>query len=137
MRRPPVHGYSGRTLSQKLGVKMGTRLLHLNSPPSYHELLSDVWNEITKDSVSVQDADVIHVFCDDREALQRCVIDIAPHIQVGASLWVSWRKAKNGTKSNINREDVRSTLLSSVLVDVKVCAVDDVWSGLKFTRRRD
>ena len=88
------HGYSGRTLSQKLGIKSATCLLHVNAPPNYSDLLDDIWSALDARAPTIRDADITHVFCETTLDLQNCVSDIAPHIQPKASLWVSWRKGK-------------------------------------------
>lgn len=131
-----THGYSGRTLSQKLGIRAGTRLFHINAPRSYADLLADVWSELDAMPATIRDADIVHVFCETRLDLENCVAETIPEVLSNASLWVSWRKGKKGFVPPINREDVRTAILPSGLVDVKVCAVDEDWSAMKFLHRR-
>lgn len=130
------HGYSGRSLAQKLGLKPGSRLFHKAAPTNYSALLSDVWDKVEVLSRSVSGADLVHVFCEDATALERCASDVAPKLARGSCLWVSWRKNSSQANATVNREIVRSRMLKTGLVDIKVCAIDQDWSGLKFVHRR-
>jgi hypothetical protein len=129
------HGYSGKTLSQKLGLKPGLRLAALHPPPHYGALVG----ELPQGAAFVDDpqgADIVHLFVTDRADLARRSAGLIAALKPGAALWVSWAKKSSPLFVDLTEGGVREAILPSGWVDVKVCAVDADWSGLKFLRRR-
>ncbi len=130
-------GYSGTPLVRKLGIRDGHRVGIFEGPPEVAELLADA-----PESVRVEDAqagadpyDVILLFARDEAAL-RSRIDLAVSLLTEAGgLWLAWLKQSSGIPTDVNREVVREVGLATGLVDNKVCAVDERWSGLRFVRR--
>lgn len=128
-------GYSGTPLVQKIGIKPGHRLLLRNDPPSF---LSDLGR--LPDGVAATDkfngrADVAVYFTDKRAVLERDFRLLAGAIQTNGMLWIAWPKKASGKATDLTEDVVRKIGLACGLVDVKVCAIDDTWSGLKFVVR--
>jgi len=127
-------GYSGKPTAVKLGLRAGQRILLLGAPPgwSLDELPAGV-SLRRRDGGAVND--VILAFSPDRETLRRrfaaCPGRIGPH----GALWIAWPKRASGWATDLDENAVRAEGLASGLVDVKVIAIDGIWSGLKFVRR--
>jgi hypothetical protein len=124
-------GYSGTPLIKKLGIKPGMKLLVLNAPDNYIELLQeDITQQLCK---GVQIPDFIHLFVADKAIFEKSMKKVLAYAQknAGISVWVSWYKKSSGIKTDITEDVIRNFSLANGLVDIKVCAVSDVWSGLK------
>ena len=129
-------GYSGTPLFRKLGYKEGFRALILNMPPGYHDLLKGLPGGITFDNSDFHGTyDLIHLFAASRTELLKYMPGIKDHLDKKGMIWISWPKRASSVKTDLNDMIVRETGLLTGLVDVKVCAVDEVWSGLKFVFR--
>jgi hypothetical protein len=128
-------GYSGKTLAAKLGVKAGTRLCALDAPAHYEALIGELPESATIEPAPAA-ADIIHLFAGDRAALERRAASLASEAKAGAALWISWPKKSSPLFVDLTEGGIREVLLPTGWVDVKVCAVDADWSGLKFLRRR-
>lgn len=128
-------GYSGTPLAKKLGIKPGFKILLENEPDYYFDLFDDL-PEITrvKDDSS-QDIDFIHFFVQEVEVLAAKFDILKDRLQKNGMMWVSWPKKVSKVSTTVDDSMVRRTGLQKGLVDVKVCAVDEVWSGLKFVYR--
>ena len=128
-------GYSGTPLAKKLGIKYNFNVSILNSPNHYDRLFSD-WPEHVKhvDEPTHESLDFIHVFCKEDDDLKHAANQI-PHLKKSGMLWVSWPKGKSKIESSLNRDVIREYFLNAGLVDVKVAAIDEDWSGLKFVYR--
>ncbi|MEM7575644.1 MAG: DUF3052 domain-containing protein [Bacteroidota bacterium] len=129
-------GYSGTPLAKKLGVKAGFRLLLWQQPEHYLELFSD-WPEGVEIQYQTEAADVdcIHAFFKEMTDLQNAIPALKAALKKTGMLWVSWPKGKSTIPTDLKREPIREHLLDIGLVDVKVAAVDEDWSGLKFVYR--
>src|SRR5215203_5141829 len=126
-------GYSSRTLADKLGVKAGTRVTALHAPPTYAALLGPLPEGATLRSRLSGSSTFIHRFATRRREL---VAEFPPSLAPDqGSVWISWPKQSSGVETDLTENLVRELGLAEGLVDVKVCAVDEVWSGLKFVRR--
>jgi hypothetical protein len=127
-------GYSGKSLANKLGVKPGIRLWTLNAPDNYPELIGPL---PTGASIAPDPgvADILHLFVTSRADLAARV-DLTQVARPGAALWISWPKKSSPMFVDLTEDGVRDAILPTGWVDVKVCAVDQNWSGLKFLRRR-
>ena len=130
-------GYSGTPLAKKLGIKPGAQVCILDAPGDYRRLVTPLPDGVTLVTRLDESADTIHLFATRRAKLgvilQRCVA----RMRQDAALWVSWPKRSSKVDSDITEDTIRSLALPMGLVDVKVCAVDDTWSGLKLVVRRE
>jgi hypothetical protein len=128
-------GYSNRTLVQKLGIKPATRVVALSAPPSYPSLLGALPAGATVHSRLSADSVFIHRFVRYRDELAADFPRLAKALTDNGTLWISWPKRASGVETDLTENVVRDLGLKEGLVDVKVCAIDAVWSGLKFVRR--
>ena len=127
-------GYSGKPLWQKLGLKPGLRYLVDNPPQDYAALTGFDLSLLV--NAKNGEADFAHVFVPDRAALDTTLARIATRIAQGGMLWISWPKKTSAHFRDLTEDGIRAAALPLGWVDVKVCAVDGDWSGLKLLRRR-
>lgn len=130
-------GYSGKPLWQKLGLKPGLRIRLHQTPAEYWD-----WCDFDASSVTLilkksQAFDFGHLFATSRADLDRNLAIFAKSLDKNGMLWISWPKKSSGVVSDITENTLRDGILPLGLVDVKVCAVSAVWSGLKFVWRRE
>jgi hypothetical protein len=125
-------GYSGTPLYRKLGLKEGFRVRVINGPGNYEELIGDIRLVYEEDG---GDLDFIHFFTNSADELERVLPVIREEIRKNGMIWVSWYKKSSGKPTGVTEHMVRDTALAVGLVDVKVCAVDSDWSGLKLVYR--
>lgn len=131
-------GYSGTPLIRKLGIKPGHSILIVNEPDHYMDLLGLLPDDITIIKDGSEDlADFIHLFVQDEKALHNFFPPLKSKLDKGGMIWVSWIKKASKMETNINGNDVRDLGLQIGLVDIKICAVDEDWSGLKFVYRKE
>jgi hypothetical protein len=128
-------GYSGKPLAQKLGIKPGCRVLVLNPPPGYREALDPL-----PDGVEIADSlegqfDCIHFFTAERAALEVAFPALKGGLATAGMLWISWPKKAARMPTDLDENIIREIGLRGRLVDVKVAAIDERWSGLKFVYR--
>jgi hypothetical protein len=128
-------GYSKRSLSQKLGIKPGTQVVALGAPPGYSSLLGSLPDGTRLHSRLPPASGFIHRFVRSGAELAGDFPRLAQALTDNGTLWVSWPKRASGVATDLDENVVRKMGLAQGLVDVKVCAVDEVWSGLKFVRR--
>ncbi|MBQ4819252.1 DUF3052 family protein [Aquimarina sp. MMG016] len=129
-------GYSGTPLAKKLGIKEGYTVLYYNKPDHYFDLFSDFPDKtIEVKEFKTESTDFIHLFCTTMDELQETVTKYKSALHKNGLLWVSWPKGSSKIPTDLKREPIREYLLDIGLVDVKVCAVDADWSGLKFVYR--
>ena len=128
-------GYSGTPLPRKLGLKSGFRAAVMGGPDDYFALLGDPPPDIEWVELPCEDADFVHLFVRNRSELEHLFPEVKGAIARDGMLWVSWPKKSSGVATDITGNDVREVGLLHGLVDVKVCAVDHIWSGLKFVYR--
>ena len=124
-------GYSGTPLLKKLGVKAEYKLLLINPPSNYFELLeTNVTDQLAKRN---ETPDWIHLFVKSKKALEREMKKLLLLVKKNPSItiWVSWYKKSSGFTTDVTEDVIRNFALKNKLVDVKVCAVSDVWSGVK------
>jgi hypothetical protein len=134
MKPPAPAGYSGKSLADKLGVKPGVRLWTLNAPDNYPELIGPLPTGVSI-APDPGTADILHLFVTSRADLVARV-DLTQAARLGAAVWISWPKKSSPMFADLTEDGVRDAILPTGWVDVKVCAVDQNWSGLKFLRRR-
>jgi hypothetical protein len=128
-------GYSGTPLIKKLGLKAGQKAIFLKTPKGYDKTLGPLPAGLDLNKRFSPPFDFIHFFCDRRKDLQREFPRLRDGLTTAGMLWVSWPKKSSGVSTDVDEGLVRETGLSAGLVDVKICAVDEIWSGLKFVRR--
>jgi hypothetical protein len=128
-------GYSGTPLAKKLGIEPGTRLFTVGAPGHYDELLAPL-PEGVKRVRKIEAADVAHFFVTARARLEKELRAAVPKMQQDAAIWVSWPKKSAKVATDITEDTVREVALPLGLVDIKVCAVDEIWSGLKLVIRK-
>lgn len=127
-------GYSGTPLYKKLGLKPGMRCVLVRAPENYAELVAGC--EEVRFLKSSKAANVVHLFCRNQADLDRGYRRALDSLVDGGMLWVSWPKKSSDQFVDLTEGGVRARLLPTDWVDVKVCAVDATWSGLKFLKRR-
>lgn len=127
-------GYSGKPLFQKLGLKPGMRCLSLRAPDHYQDLLKGV--EDVRFLTRAASADVVHLFCRQRRDVAPLFDRALRSVVEGGMIWASWPKKSSSLYKDLTEQDFRDHILPLGWVDVKVCAVDVDWSGLKFLKRR-
>ena len=127
-------GYSGTPLPNKIGIKAGFRVQLANAPAEVRAELREALAEcaVAKPGDAL---DFAMIFTKSRAELTKEFSRIAKRLAPAGMLWVSWPKKRSGVKTDIDEHGVRGIGLDAGLVDVKVCAVTEVWSGLKFVRR--
>lgn len=130
-------GYSGTPLPDKLGIKSGHTVCAIGSPKAYGKIVAPIPDEVTLTSRISNQADIIHVFSTSRIELERILQRAVASMQPDAVIWISWPKKSSKVTTDITEDTVRKIALPLGLVDVKVCAVDDVWSGLKLVIRKE
>lgn len=129
-------GYSQTPLAKKLGIKEGYTLKLVNQPNYYLDLFTDFPVSIEYTELEKKHSiDFIHLFCKTFDELKSNALSLKDQLKKSGLLWVSWPKGSSGIKTDLKRDLIRDYLLSIGLVDVKVCAVDEKWSGLKFVYR--
>src|SRR5262249_48478403 len=128
-------GYSGRSLVDKLGIKAGTRIAILGAPRGFRTTLGQLPSGVTVITSSRGTLPFIHFFTTKRSLLERRFPSLKRALAQDGALWVSWPKKSSGVAADLTEDAVREVALAGGLVDVKVCAVDDVWSGLKLVRQ--
>jgi hypothetical protein len=131
----PTFGYSGRTLAQKLGIKAGDVVCAIDPPDHYLGLLGELPPGASVAS-SVQDPAIVHAFVRRAGELAAIAERLVALPRAGGSVWISWPKKASPLFVDLTEGGVREVMLPTGWVDVKVCAVDADWSGLKFLRRR-
>ncbi len=129
-------GYSGTPLAKKLGFKPGLRVKTRRAPDDYATLVAPLPEGLVLSSRLRGRVDILHVFVTRRSELDADVQDGLSAISRDGAIWVSWPKKSSGVKSDVTEDVVREVALPLGLVDVKVCAVDDTWSGLKLVIRK-
>ena len=138
-RRPaaaPPSGYSGAPLAKKLGIGAGCRLCLRGAPANYGALLAPLPAGVRLVARIGASTDLIHIFATRRAQLERALGMCLARMRADATLWVSWPKKSSGLASELTEDTVRELALPLGLVDIKVCAVDETWSGLKLVVRR-
>jgi len=130
-------GYSGTPLAKKLGIKAGFTVATINPPANYQELLDPLPGDVTLAEKRQTGADLIHLFTNCRVELFAELATAVREIKQDGMIWVSWYKKAARLPTEITEDTIREAAFPLGLVDVKVCAVDDRWSGLKLVIRRE
>jgi hypothetical protein len=128
-------GYSSRSLVDKLGIKPGARIAIINPPRGFRATLGKLPPGVTVAAHARGVLPFIHFFTTSRDLLESKLPGLLRALTPEGSLWVSWPKKASGVETDITEDVIRAVALPTGLVDVKVAAVDEVWSGLKLVRR--
>jgi hypothetical protein len=131
--KPTSAGYSDTPLSRKLGLKAGMRFIALDPPANLDALLADA-PELTR-LARVSEFDFGLAFAASERDAVAALAKLGPRMVDAGMLWVAWPKKSSGVPTDLSEDAVRRAGLAAKLVDVKVCAIDATWSGLKFVRR--
>ena len=130
-------GYSGTPLARKLGIVAGSRVVALRAPDGYRDWLAPLPEGVRFERAASATTDVVHVFADRRADLQSLLDNLRDRIAPAAAVWVSWPKKSSKVPTDITEDTIREIALPLGLVDIKVCAVSEVWSGLKLVIRKE
>lgn len=134
---PPAAGYSGTPLARKLGIAPAARLLAVDAPDDYEALLAPLPDAAVFDTKPGPRVDIAHVFVTRREDLQQRLRSLRTRLRPDAVLWISWPKKASKVPTTVTEDVIRELALPLGWVDVKVCAVSAVWSGLKLVVRKE
>jgi hypothetical protein len=124
-------GYSGTKLIKKLGIQPGMKIFLINTPADYFELLEqDISDQVIK---SREIPDLIHLFAKDNDAFKKAMEKVLRYAAANTAviIWVSWYKKASRMTTDLTEDVIRNFALQNNLVDIKVCAVSEQWSGLK------
>jgi hypothetical protein len=130
-------GYSGTPLAKKLGFKPGQRVSAPGAPPNYRQLLAPLPDAIEFQARPTKATDIVHLFTMSKAQLARNLAIYRKTLRPDAAIWVSWPKKAAKVPTDITEDTIREVALPLGLVDIKVCAVDEAWSGLKLVLRRE
>jgi hypothetical protein len=130
-------GYSGTPLPTKLGIAPGTRVMLLHAPEGFDTTLGDLPDGVVVVRRLAGAADVVVAFIDRRAHLDAAIERLERVIFPAGGLWIAWPKKSSKVPTDMSEDVVRDVALPRGLVDNKVCAIDDVWSGLRVVWRRD
>jgi hypothetical protein len=135
----PGPGYSGTPLAQKLGIKPGHVVALLDAPPAFKDMLEGLPEDVTfvTSATKRRGFNVALAFVTTRAALERRIADSLSVMPTDAAVWVCWPKKSSGVATDVTEQTIRDVALPQGLVDVKVCAVTDVWSGLRLVIRKE
>jgi len=128
-------GYSGTPLPKKLGIKEGSRIALVNAPKDFESTLGELPNTVEFIKRPTKSLDIILFFVLNERALTRDFAKLAAKLTANGMIWIAWPKKSSGVVTDLAEQRVREIGLNGGLVDVKVCAIDETWSGLKFVYR--
>ena len=128
-------GYSGTPLPKKLGIKPGARLALINAPEDFDATLGELPEAVKTRTTARGPLDVVLYFTTSRAELARRVEGLARALETNGGLWIAWPKRASGVPTDLDENAIREIGLAAGLVDNKVCAVDETWSGLRFVIR--
>ena len=122
-------GYSNKPLAKKLGITNLQKILLIDQPQDYYEILEmNIESQLCKKGES---PDLIHLFVVNKNKMEKQIKLVLKKIKPTTIMWVSWYKKSSGIVTDVTEDTIRNFALQNGLVDVKVCAVNDIWSGLK------
>jgi len=130
-------GYSGTPLPKKLGLKEGGTLVLVNAPAGIETFLVPMPDAATLGTRLAAQNMLVMLFCKDAAALRKSLPNVSKKLHADGSLWISWPKKASKLFVDLSEDGIREIVLPTGLVDVKVCAVNDEWSGLKLMVRKE
>jgi hypothetical protein len=128
-------GYSGTPLPKKLGIKEGSRIALVNAPKDFESELGVLPDNVEFIKRPTKSLDIILLFVLTERALARDFAKLAAKLTANGMIWIAWPKKSSGVATDLSEQRVRQIGLDAGLVDVKICAIDETWSGLKFVYR--
>lgn len=128
-------GYSATPLAKKLGIKEGSRIAYVNEPEDFQSTLGELPDKVELVRRLTNSLDVIVFFVVTERELARDFARFAKKLVANGMIWIAWPKKSSGVTTDLTFQNVQKIGLDAGLVDVKICAVDDTWSGLKFVYR--
>ena len=128
-------GYSGTPLPKKLGIKEGSRIALVNAPKDFESTLGELPNTVEFTKRPTKSLDIVLFFVLNERALTRDFAKLAAKLTANGMIWIAWPKKSSGVITDLTEQRVQRIGLDAGLVDVKVCAIDETWSGLKFVYR--
>jgi hypothetical protein len=134
---PQTAGYSGTPLSKKLGIVEACRVVIKNAPGDYLALLEPLPISVVFEKKVSKQTSLVHVFSDRKDELKSELEVLRLSIKPDAIVWVSWPKKASKVLTDITEDTIREIALPLGFVDVKVCAVNEIWSGLKLVIRKE
>jgi hypothetical protein len=129
-------GYSGTPLAQKLGIRPAMTVIVINEPADYRQLLGEGADGVEFSDRTRTDSGFVHLFAKSRGELEKLLSRLRTKIPDTGTVWVSWPKKSAGIPTDVTEDVIRAVALPLGFVDVKVCAIDETWSGLKLMVRR-
>ncbi|MFA4795991.1 DUF3052 family protein [Leptospira kirschneri] len=129
-------GYSVKSLGDKLGLKAGMKVYFKNLPEDIQKELRDQLKEVENKNILKGSFDYLHVFEKEIKKLKKQFPKLVENLAEKGMIWISWPKGSSKVPTDLNENIVREIGLELGIVDVKVCAVSEIWSGLKFYRRK-
>ena len=130
-------GYSGTPLAQKLGIKPSMTVTVINEPANYRQLLGEGADGVEFSDRTTTDSNFVHLFTTRRSELEKQLSRLRTKLPDACTIWVSWPKKSAGVPTDITEDVIRAVALPLGFVDIKVCAIDETWSGLKLMVRRE
>ena len=130
-------GYSGTPLAKKLGIKPGSSVFVGGAPMAYEQLLDPMPAGVHVQSTVDSSTDIVHLFSTSKAKLASALKRSLQHLRADAAIWISWPKKASKVPTDITEDTIRDLAFPLGLVDIKVCAVDAVWSGLKLVIRKE
>jgi hypothetical protein len=128
-------GYSGTPLIKKLGIKEESKMVLINAPKNYMGLLEvDISKQLINE---ISNAQLVHLFVVSKADLEKEFSKIIQQAKDDLIIWISWYKKSSGIATDITEDIIREIVLPTGWVDIKVCAVSDIWSGLKIVKRKN
>jgi hypothetical protein len=135
--KAPTAGYSGTPLAKKLGIKPGSQILVIDAPEGYLSLLDPLPSGVRFGKRLAESTEIVHIFTTRREELHEFLTTYRSKLKPTGVVWVSWPKKSAKVSTDITEDTIREVALPLDFVDVKVCAVNKVWSGLKLVIRKE
>ena len=136
-KRRTTPGYSGKPLANKLGIKTGQELHLIEAPSEYLQLIEPLPDGTTIAARLTKNTDLLHIFTSSRAELAKLLRQLRTNIKPDAAVWISWPKKASKVPTDITEDAIRDVALPLGFVDIKVCAVTEVWSGLKLVVRKE
>jgi hypothetical protein len=130
-------GYSGTPLAKKLGIKEGMVVAALDAPKNYRDLLAPLPAGVKFVTKSGAAGALVHLFVTEKSRLGKALVSLRKTLDDEAALWISWPKKASKMPTDISEDTIRELALPLGFVDIKVCAVDETWSGLKLVVRKE
>ena len=130
-------GYSGTPLAKKLGIKAGHAVASIHEPDEFRALLVDLPEDADLDASLGDEPDIVVAFYTERRLLETELASLADAVFPNRMIWLAWPKKSAGVETDLTGDVVRATVLTTKLVDVKVCAISETWSGLKVVWRKE